>query len=451
MIPVRPSTRAEKCFCNFAHTCRPCNGLLIALSGGADSVVLLHLAHRYAHLFGGRVMALHVHHGIRGDEADRDLHFCRELCAELGIPFSARRFDIPSLAQAEGGGIEETARRYRYLALDEYARENGLSAIATAHTATDNMETVLLQLTRGAAGVIGIPPMRDHYIRPLLSASRQDISEYLALWELPHVEDSTNAEDLYSRNRIRHQVLPVLEGLNPKTTEAFLRATEYSREDSAYLDILAANVNAGGSTEALNRLPAPLKRRAILLHLRTLGFDDLSSVHLDALLELVQKARPHSSLSLPGGKISIENGSLVRKIERENEPWEMILHKGENFLPDGSMLYLTNECEEELKKYISSPQNIYKLLTKATFHFAIMDEAILARSKKEGDRILSGGIHRKVKKLFSEASLPLDQRSSTPLLCHGDEIIWIPALSLQGDTPTNSSDTPTHLLWFIKQ
>ena len=262
MIPVRPSTRAEKCFCDFAHTCRPCNGLLIALSGGADSVVLLHLAHRYAHLFGGRVMALHIHHGIRGDEAERDLRFCQDLCAKLGIPFSARRFDIPSLAKANGCGLEETARRYRYLALDECARENGLSAIATAHTATDNMETVLLQLTRGAARVIGIPPMREHYIRPLLSVTRQDILDYLAVWELPHVEDSTNAEDLYSRNLIRHQVLPVLEKLNPKAAEAFLRSTEYSGEDSAHLDSLSAQANAGGCLDALNRLPPPLKRRA---------------------------------------------------------------------------------------------------------------------------------------------------------------------------------------------
>ena len=453
MISVRPSTRAEQCFCDFARSCCQQSGLLVALSGGADSVVLLHLAHRYAHLFEGKVEALHVHHGIRGVEADRDLHFCRELCARLGIPFSARRFDIPTLARTEGRGQEETARHYRYLALDDCAREHGLSAIATAHTATDNLETVLLQLTRGAARVIGIPPTRGKYIRPLLSASRQDILDYLALWQLPHVEDSTNAEDLYSRNLIRHQVLPTLEGLNPKVAEAFLRATNYSAEDSAYLDELSEQANAGGNVAALNRLPPPLKRRAVISHLRSLGFQELSSAHLEALLELVRKAHPHSSLSLPGGEVTIESGSLVRKVAEEFAPWEMPLRKGENLLPDGTMVYVTDECEEDLKKYISSPQNIYKLLTKATLGFAIIDGAIVARSKNAGDRILSGGMHRKVKKLFSEASLPLDQRNSTPLICRGNEIIWIPALSLQSDeSKVSSAASPsTHLLWFIKE
>ncbi len=450
MTPVKFSSRAEECFCNFAQASSPCNGLLVALSGGADSVVLLHLAHRYAHLFNGRVEALHVHHGIRGDEAERDLQFCKELCAQLGVPFTARRFDIPALAQSEKRGLEETARHYRYLALDEYAREHHLSAIATAHTATDNLETVLLQLTRGSARVIGIQPIRDNYIRPLLYATRQDILDHLAIWELSHVEDSTNSEDVYNRNLIRHQVLPVLQRVNPKAEEAFLRTAKYSGEDSAYLDELSGQMENSGNIAMLNALPNPLKRRAILTHCRKLGFDGLSSVHLDALLQLIQIGRPHASLSLPGGKIAIEGGFLVRKETADHTPWEVILQKGENPLPDGSMLYLSNECEEELKKYIASKQNIYKLLTKATFCFDIINGALIARSRMPGDRIRSGGIHRKVKKLFCEASLPLEQRNCTPIICKDEEILWIPAISIrcdESDLTHTTHQAHAHLIW----
>ena len=447
------STRAEECFTRFLQSYRQQNGLLVALSGGADSVVLLHLAHRFAHLFGGRVEALHVHHGIRGEEADRDLAFCEDLCAQWGIPFTARRFDVPALAKEAKCGLEETARYYRYLALDACAKERILSAIATAHTATDNVETILLQLTRGAAGVIGIQPVRGQYIRPLLSATREDVLDYLDHWDLPHVEDSTNSEDLYSRNLIRHRVLPVLQSLNPKAEEAFTRAAEYSGEDSAYLDQLAEKTQANGKVDAINALPLPIRRRVILTHCRSLGIEGLSSVHLDAILQLLEANRPHSSLSLPGGEIAIEDGCVVRKSVSDwaSTPWEQKLVMGENRLPDGSILYLSSECEEELKKYIASQQNIYKLLTKATFGFAIIDGELIARSRRAGDRILAGGIHRKVKKLFSEAALPLDLRAATPLICKDEEILWIPSLELIGDLSASSHAGFTHLLWLRKR
>lgn len=451
MSPIGFSTRAEEYFCAFSETHPSADGLLVALSGGADSVVLLHLAHRYARFFGGRVEAIHVHHGIRGDEADRDEAFCRTLCERLGIPLTVRSFDIPALSQAEGSGIEETARRYRYRALDETADAQQLASIATAHTATDDLETILLQLSRGTSGIIGIPAVRGRYIRPLLAATRQDILDYLSRWELPHVEDSTNCEDLYSRNLIRHQVLPILQSLNPRVEEAFGRAKTYSNEDSAYLDSLAKHAGESGSLAEINALPSPLKRRALILRCRCLGLEEISSVHLDALLQLVSKARPHSTLSLPGGAAAIENGCLVRASATEEMSWSMVLRQGENRLPDGSILYLSGECDEEIEKYISSKQNIYKLLTKATFHFAIIDGALSARSRLPGDRILIGGIHRKVKKLYCDCALPLPQRNCTPIICIHDEILWIPAIQKIRDQTFSSDHASTHLIWLKKR
>lgn len=440
-------TRAEECFYKSIQALGPIDGLLVALSGGADSVVLLHLAHRYAHLLGGRVEALHVHHGIRGQEADRDCAFCHSLCERLGIPLTVRSFHIPSLSQEEGKGIEETARHYRYLAMDETADEKRLALIATAHTATDDLETILLQLTRGAAGVIGIPAVRERYFRPLLSVTRQDILDYLDQWNLPHVEDSTNGDDLYSRNLIRHQVLPVLHSLNPKVEEAFGRAKQYSNEDSAYLDTLALPASESGDLQKINALPNPLRRRALVLRCRKLGFAELSSVHLEALMHLVCQARPHASLSLPGGTIAIEGNCLVRTQPTEEKPWKKVLQMGENPLPDGSLLYLSTDTEEEIEKYISSKQIIYKLLTKATFHSAIIGKVLSARSRLPGDRILMGGIHRKVKKLYCDAALPLSQRTTAPIICIDDEVLWIPAIQKIRDQTASDDHTSTHLIW----
>lgn len=431
----------------------PCNSLLIALSGGADSIALLHVANRHKERCGYQLKALHVHHGIRGEEADRDMSFCQSICKQWKIPLHTVKLDIPALAQIEKIGLEEAARKYRYRALEQYAADYGIDAIATAHTATDNLETVLLQLTRGCGSIIGIPPVRNLYIRPLLSATREDILHYLKEWNLPHVEDSTNESNDYSRNLIRHRVLPILLQLNPQAEAAFQRATVCSRQDNAYLDEVAAPFAERGKTSEIANLPIALRTRALKKRCEMLGLRDLSHTHLQALSHLVERGIPHSSVSLPGGSVSIEDGCLVRTV-RSDIPadWEIVLRLGENPLPDGSMLYLSDALEEDLEKYISSQQNIYKLLTKYTVNFAtiekVMKETIIARPRKEGDRILSGGMHRSVKKLYSDHHVPLEQRRTAPLICNETDVLWIPIIKMVSDCATNPNGMPLHMIWF---
>lgn len=429
----------------------PCRGLLIALSGGADSVTLLHLALRHREEFGYRLEALHVHHGIRGDEADRDMAFCQTLCSKLNIPLTVIKLDIPALAETDKTGVEETARKYRYQALENYSRSKGLDAIATAHTATDNLETVLLQLTRGCGSLLGIPPVRGIYLRPLLSATRADILRYLDEWELPHVEDSSNESDAYSRNLIRHRVLPALLEINPQAEAAFGRAVTLSRDDNAYLDELASGAAESGRIVNIASLPPPLRSRALKARCKTLGIGELSHGHLQALMRLVERGVPHSSLSLPGGSVSVEDGLLVRTKSHAAYPdWEIQLQMGENHLPDGSMLYLSLEDEEELKKYISRQQNIYKLLTKSVLNFDTIERTMIARPRRAGDRILSGGIHRSVKKLYCDRHLPMEIRCTAPLICNENEILWIPAIKMIRDGAASSPNAPLHLIWFRK-
>ena len=440
----------DSAYCQFLRA-HPCGGILIALSGGADSVALLHVARQHQAEFGYRLEALHVHHGIRGTEADRDRDFCISLCQELNVPLHVVQYDIPALAEIDKTGLEETARNYRYRALQEFATAQGLDVIATAHTATDNLETVLLQLARGCGSVIGIPPVRDAYVRPLLSATRADVLQYLDAWKLPHVEDSSNDSTDYNRNLIRHQVLPVLLQINPQAEAAFGRATELSRSDNLYLEELASNAAINGKVEELAALPMPLRSRALKTRCETLGAHELSHTHLQALSRLVERGVPHSALSLPGCSVSIENGSLVRSpAQIEQDDWEVVLHPGENHLPDGSLLYLSTENEEMLKKYISRQQNIYKLLTKIEIDFATIEGTIIARPRKAGDRILSGGMHRSVKKLYCDHRVPLEIRNTAPLICNDTEILWIPTIKMISDRVSSPCDSPVHLIWFRK-
>lgn len=208
---------------------RPGERVLVALSGGADSVSLLLVLQK----LGYEVRAFHLNHCLRGAESDRDEAFCRALCAERGVPLNVGRCDIAALSQ--GKAVEETARRERYRLLEQAAEGD---KIATAHTADDNLETVLFHLVRGsgAKGVSGIPPVRGAVIRPLLFAERREIEAFLRENGQDYVTDSSNLSDDYTRNRLRHSVLPVLRGINEQAAQAALRLGEQLRQDEACLD-----------------------------------------------------------------------------------------------------------------------------------------------------------------------------------------------------------------------
>ncbi len=440
---------AQRAFCGFLSA-HPCRGLLIALSGGADSVALLHLAQRMQAQFGYRLEALHVHHGIRGAEADRDRDFCHGLCASLEVPLTVVCYDIPALSAADKTGLEETARNYRYRALADHAAARDLDAIATAHTATDNLETALLQLTRGVASLRGIPQKREIYIRPLLSVTREEILAYLGDNHLSYVEDSTNASCDYSRNLIRHRVTPVLRTLNPRVEEAFGRAITRATEDDDYLQSLAAPYALRGDAREMAALPAPLRSRALVARCKQLGIGSLADLHITALTELVRAARPHSALSLPGGTVAIEEGYLVKKADRPSvDDWSIPLSVGENRLPDESFLFIDPTGGQEFEKKLAASQNIYKLLINGRAKFATIDGVTVARSRLAGDAILSGGMHRSVKKLFCDAHIPPAKRPLIPVICDREGILWIPGIDRRRDgTDCPAPSAHTLLIWY---
>ena len=291
--------------------------VLCAVSGGVDSMCLLHLLHSLSEAGGFTLAAAHYHHGMRGADADADARRVTAWCRERGIPCAVERGDVYAEAERRGLGVEETGRQLRYDFLRRTAAELGCARIATAHNADDNLETLLLHLARGAGlhGLAGIPPRRGDIVRPLLTTSRADILAYAAEHGVPYGEDSTNADEYYARNRIRRQVVPVLRQLNPRLTESAAETMGYLRADNDYLNAQAAAacraarwaeddlvIEAG----VIAALPAAIAPRAARRLLEMLGDGDTncSAAHLKAVVDLARGEDPSAVVNLPGGKLA---------------------------------------------------------------------------------------------------------------------------------------------------
>lgn len=241
----------------------------VALSGGADSVSLLCSLSESADSLGITLYACHLNHGLRGEESDRDEEFCKLLCQKLQIPIYTKRINVRTL-QNKHEGIENAARRARYAFFREIHESTG-AVIATAHTASDNAETVLLNLTRGTGlrGLCGIPPRRDFIIRPLLNIMREDVERYLETLGQDFVTDRTNLSTDYTRNKIRLNVIPRLEEINPAFAGAVTRMCEAAREDCEFLEELAARAlteaesGRGYDAAKIHALPEAVKSRVV--------------------------------------------------------------------------------------------------------------------------------------------------------------------------------------------
>lgn len=405
---------------------------LLGFSGGADSVCLFHLLRTQGYSFS----AAHVNHGIRGDEADRDEQFCRALADRYGIEFHVLRVNVPAIANESGESLEEAARKVRYSFFGEIMREGSIDVLLTAHNADDNAETLLLSLARGCSpsGACGIAPVRrldfGEVRRPILSLSKKEIFEFCHENSFDFVTDSTNSDISYPRNRIRQNILPELDAINPQFLAAIARFTETQREDCIYLDSLAEQYAENLDCAALRSLPRPIASRALALAAYRSGASP-EGRHIEKMLEMAKGDL--SSLSLPGGVIAFCEGGRISFRRECREPKKeasiypvyepVALGIGENRLPQGKLILVSGELTNDYAQ-------VYNLSTSAIINLDRIKGRLCARPRREGDRILIGGIHKSVKKLISEklSALPLKMRRSLPVVCDGDEIVWIPGL-----------------------
>lgn len=413
----------------------------VALSGGADSVALLHLMRAYRGL-----VAVHVHHGIRADEADRDADFCRTLCGKLDIPFYLLHVNAPAVASETGESLETAARDARYKAISTLMREKNIPVLLTAHHADDQLETMLQHLLRGSGtrGLCGIPTCRplgegQVVVRPLLGVQKSALLAYLQEQGLTFVTDSTNGEICCQRNFLRLRVLPLLRELQPNAPLMAARCAEALTGDEQYLDSLAADfLTREGDTptrQALLALPRPVLVRV----LRRLLPEPPSAKHVEAICALLQGTRQSATLSLPQGiTLQLRRGRLFVVSKETNIAPTVALWRAEALcktadLPNGLTVLGT-----------PTPAQQAELTARYTYHAtASVNQATLVgtlhvRTREAGDVILSGHMHKSVRRLGCLSQLLPAVRARMPLLCDSDGIVAVPFGPTRDGTAKNA-------------
>ncbi len=394
--------------------------VLLGLSGGADSMSLLYLLHGLQKEFGFRLKAAHVHHGLRGSEADRDEAFVRAACEKLSVPLDVLHADVAAEAAASGEGLEACGRRIRYA----YFRSLAQGEIATAHTADDNAETVLLHLTRGSglSGLCGIPPVRDGVIRPLIDCTRADVERFCAENGIAYITDSSNLSDDYARNRIRHHVIPVLRELNPAFSEAVLRCGSVMRQDDFTLAQCAdellrtSKTQFGFSRSMLLNAPQAIQDRAIR---------KILTVQMNHVPEYRQILQSRAVLQ-DCGKAQLEAKTTICAygdafyFDRPASPgWVVCVDDKTVDLPFG-------RAELQIE-FSENTQNVYKQDLTNCFCCDTIYSALFFRNRRPGDAMTraNSDCRKSFKKLMEEQGVPAPFRADVPILTDGRQIIWI--------------------------
>ena len=431
--------------------------ILIAFSGGADSTALLHLTHALvmAQKQKPRLTALHVNHGIRGEEAARDADFCRQCCDQLGIPFVLFEANAPAEATQRHVTLEEAARDIRYRLITQYLTAHvDITCVLTAHHADDQAETVLFRLLRGtsAHGLIGIPAVRmlsvDNgtrevpLIRPLLSFSKEALYAYLQELGADCVTDSTNAENDASRNLLRNVLIPTAKQINPSFPDAIRRLGGQAEEDE---DFFAEHIRAFYEqntitptdpipTDALLACHTALIRRILARvyetnRMRFPALKPLSSITLDAMLHALHS---QNTAQLSQGYIfSAENG-FCRITQKQNPAvmpdYRIPLPPGESVvLPCGAVCLF---CDGSVKssENLLRLKNIYKFVISTHINSDKLIGSIYLRPRRDNqtDRYLCGGSVKTAKDALSAHRVPAHLRKIVPLFCDEDGIVWIP-------------------------
>ena len=370
----------------------PGDRLICAVSGGADSVALLFAMYLLRERLDITLEAAHFNHRLRGEESDADEAFVKELCGRYDIPLHLGSGRILPGKK----GLEAAAREARYAFLRSLPGK-----IATAHTADDNAETVLLHLVRGTGlkGLGGISPMNGNVIRPMLTVTRWEVEAFLSEYALPHREDSTNATDLFLRNRIRRNVMPLLLQENPSLAENLSDMALGLREDEDYLSQMAGET-LPGVTELREMHPA-LRARALERFLKENGVPEPEKRHIALLEQLVFSDKPSARVDLPGG-ITVARRYDTLEVLGEAQPLSERVLEGSLELPELGLRVVCAEADT----IVNTPDT-----------FTVIPAGkIVVRSRLPGDRIRLSGGTKSLKKLFIDRKIPASERLRIPII-----------------------------------
>ena len=422
--------------------------VLVAVSGGPDSVALLHLLHALRERLAIHLEVAHLQHGIRGAAAADDAGFVCQLAADLEVPFHLKEVNIPQLKTVAGkGNLEALARAERYRFFAELAGARQLTKVATAHTLDDQAETVLMWLLRGAGmtGLGGMAPWLDvrladsvknlTIIRPLLEVAKSEILDYLQQNKISYRVDDSNLDPAYLRNWLRLELLPKLrERVDDHLAQRLGQHAELMRNEDLWLEKIAAEKleamrDSGGiRRDLLTREPLALQRRVLRRWISEARgtLKGLSFIHLAEILRLCQSASPHNRFALPGGwEFACDyEGLILTKIRRSSARacYNYQLTVGKILrVPEAGV-----EIGSEKSASITPP--LPNSLTEAVFDAAFLTGPLIVRNFRNGDRYRPLGMlgHKKVKDLFIDEKIPLGIRAVLPMLTMADVVLWIP-------------------------
>ncbi len=473
MISLYPSLKFDDTLKRFglADAMRRAGTVITAYSGGADSSCLLHHLLHWCRDNGVTLAAAHVNHQIRGEDADRDEQFCRETCGKMQIPLYVLREDVPALAAQSGRGLEETARNVRYTFFDRVSEEltgsPDAAVVATAHNADDHLETVVFNLLRGSGtrGLSGIDPLRDgRFVRPLICDTGEEIRQWCADHHIPYMTDATNADTDYTRNFIRHNIVPQMEKICGNPQRAALRMSSLLRQDDDFLEQTAAQYVSGDSVSVPRGVLAglhPAVASRVILHLygnavRTAsGSSSLEEIHIREILRLTDSDAAETSLSLPGNIRFTADRHTVRfrpNDETVRKPEDGIVF---TYPDDGDVFenerYVIKFSHENHTNNVQEEENIYKLFICRTFCFDKIKDVLYIRYRRPGDTCVFGGMTRKVKKLFIDRKLTAEEKSTLPLILSGGDILWIPLFPPRDGVLANGNEPGLTIAFYEKK
>lgn len=429
------------------------SGVLLGLSGGADSVLLLMFLLEYKRRIGidFNITCVHVNHGIRDEEAFRDEEFCAQLCEKLEVELIRKAYDVPTLARGSHMGLEESARFVRYTTFQNIiSGRNDLGCVAVAHNMSDSAETVIFNILRGsgARGASGIRPVRDNIIRPLISVAKKDILSAMDSFGILYVTDSTNLSNDYTRNYIRNELIPSMSRISSDPERMISRFADNLRSDDDFINQVAEQFISSNS-EITNYALASLHFSVFVRVLSILADKAHASISYriaSDIFELLSK--DNFSYSLIGNASFVCERGLCRIFRDTSEGREFCygLEDGVNELDPFNAVFVLSD--ENVEKTYSK---IYKISIQASLSSAIIKGGLYLRSKKDGDSVYYGGMTHKLKKLFSDAKIPRSKRKLLPILCDDNGVVWVPGFGVRDDGVKNEERNNLYALLAINE
>ena len=380
----------------------PGEQLVCAVSGGADSMALLWGAYLLKDMLGITLSAAHFNHGLRGAESDRDEAFVREFCDRFDIPLFVGSGNVV----AGKKGLEAAARDARYGFFDTLPGK-----IATAHTADDNAETVLMHLVRGTGlkGLGGIAPINGRLIRPMLTITRQQVEEFLAEYHISYIEDSSNGGDAFLRNRLRHHVMPLLRQENPCIAENMSAMALRWRQDEQAL-MQQATFETLPDVDTLKAMHPAIRSRVLERFLKENGVKEPEAQHIALAEELVFSGKPSARAQFPGGVTLTRNYQSLQVLTR---------------LPELLETELPEEGCVQIPGYRIVVQPAQKILNTEAVFTVIPKGKLVVRCRHSADKIRLPGGTKSVKKLFIDRKIPAHQRLQIPVIADDEGIIGV--------------------------